>query len=106
VQFNRRQELPKRSDPRLPHKAIPGVGSIILPLGLILPRPQRLGVEERRRAVMRQVPAPRVEAAARLALLTVAGWAQVAAWVVAPTPAAGRSQAAVIAEKPWALIKA
>jgi len=67
-------------------------------------------VEEQRRAATRQVAAasgevaprvarPRVEAAAWLVPLWVAGWAQAAAWAVALTVAAGRLQAAVIAKK-------
>jgi len=40
-----------------------------------------------------------VEAAAWLAPLEVACWAQAAAWAVALTVAAGRPQAAVIAKK-------
>ena len=46
---------------------MPGVGSIILPLGLILARPQRLGVEEQRRAATRQVAAAPGEVAPRVA---------------------------------------
>jgi hypothetical protein len=110
VLFSRGQELRKRSDPRLLHKAIPEAGHINLPLGLILARPQPLGVEEQRPAATRQVAAaprevaprvarPGVEAAAWLAPLEVAGWAQAAAWAVALTVAAGRPQAAVIAKK-------
>ena len=106
--FSRRQELRQRPDPRLLHKAIPKVG--ILPLGLVLARPQPLGVEEQRWAGARRVAAPPREVMPRVARpgAGAAAWvvaptvaarrAQAAAWVVAPTVAEGRAQAAVIAD--------
>jgi hypothetical protein len=84
------------ADLRPLHKAMVRLGTIILPLGLILARQQGLRLEEQRRAAKRQLAAaPRV-AVPRVARVGV----EAAAWVVAPTVAVAGVQAAVITKTP------